>query len=201
MSETIQQSFLNRSRKDKFLLVFDIPPILKNIASKYVRDDEKIIPDTVQFSIWGTVAPGMTIKAVPARFAGDTLYVSSHSKDPYPPVNIKFLVDSGYDNYLTIHQWLNLLQDQKTGVYNQHLPVVDGNFNDYVTDLTLYGLDENNEKVISFKFTKAFPTSLDDLEYTEQATGEMELQCGFTFVFSQKHVEPMGGGRFSRTLD
>lgn len=201
MGQEIKQSYLNRARKDKFLLVFDIPPILKPIASKYTRNNQRIIPDSVQFSIFGTVVPGTVIKGTPARFAGDTLYQSSHSKDPYPPVNVKFIVDSGYNNYWAIHSWLNLLQDEKTGVYNSQGIIVDGNFNDYQTTLTTYGLDENDEKVIKFDYTKAFPTSMDDLEYSEQEDGSMEIVCGFTFLFSQKHVDLVGGDRYNQTLD
>lgn len=191
---------MNRARKDKFLLVFDLPPILKQLASKYTRNNKRVIPDSMQFSIWGTAVPGVVVKGTPARFAGDTLYVSTHSKDPYPPVNIKFTVDSGYNNYWVVYQWLNLLQNEKTGVYNQGNLPIDGNFNDYQTDLTLYGLDENNEKVIQFKYTKAFPTSMDGLEYSDRDTGEMELECGFTFLFSQMHINLIGGDRFDQTL-
>lgn len=177
MSNTeIKQSWLNRARKDKFLLVFDIPPILKTIQRNYTRNDDTIIPDSVQFSVFGTMVPGLTIKAVATRYAGDTLYVSSHSKDPYPPVNVKFAVDSGYNNWWTIYQWLNLQHDQKTGQYNSLNIEVDGNFSDYQTDITLYGLDEYDQKVIQFKYTKAFVTSIDEISFNEQESGEMEIQ-------------------------
>ena len=206
MPTPIQQSYLNKSRKDKFLLVFDIPPVLKRIQSNYTRDNNTIIPDSVQFSIFGTMVPGVTVKGVATRYAGDTLYVSSHSKDPYPPVNVKFNVDSGYNNYWTIYQWLNLLHDQKTGQYNELGIQIDGNFSDYQTDISLYGLDEysgtdeNFKPVIEFKYTKCFPTSLDSLEFSQQETGEMELMCGFTFLFSQMHIRLLGCDRYNQTL-
>jgi len=182
------------------LLVFDIPPILKQIQRKYERNNDTIIPDTVQFSVYGTTVPGVTVKGTPARFAGDTLYVSSHSKDPYPPVNVKFAVDSGYNNYWVVYQWLNLLHDQKTGRYNENNLPIDGNFSDYQTDITVYGLDEYKNKVIQFKYTKCFPTSIQDVEFDETSTGEMEIQCGFTFLFSQMHVELLGCNRENFTI-
>ncbi len=200
MSIPIQQSFLNRSRKDKFLLVFDLPPILKKIQSNYTRNNNTIIPDSVQFSIYGTMVPGLTIKAIATRYAGDTFYVSSHSKDPYPPVNVKFKVDSGYNNYWAIYQWLNLQHDQETGQFNAKGIIVDGNFSDYQTDITLYGLDEYENKVIQFKYTKAFVTSIDELAFSQNETGEMEIECGFTFVFSQMHISLLGCDRYNQTL-
>lgn len=201
MTTPIKQSILNKSRKDKFLLVFDLPPILKQIASKYTRNNKRVIPDSVQFSIFGTTVPGITVKGVPARFAGDTLYVSTHSKDPYPPVNVKFTVDSGYNNYWVIDRWLNLLHDQKTGRYNEGNLPIDGNFADYQTALTVYGLDEYDEKVIKFNYTKAFPTSLGEIVYDQKSDNEMELTCDFTFLFSQLHKELIGGNRSDTTLD
>jgi hypothetical protein len=196
----IKQSYLNKSRKDKFLLVFDIPPILRRIQSNYTRNDDTIIPDSVQFSVFGTMVPGVTVKGIATRYAGDTLHISSHNKDPYPPVNVKFTVDSGYNNYWTIYQWLNLLHDQKTGQFNEKGIIVDGNFSDYQTDISLYGLDEYNNKVIEFKYTKAFPTSLDELEFDTKSTGDMELQSGFTFLFSQMHIRLLGCDRYNQTL-
>lgn len=200
MATEIRQSWVNRARKDKFLLVFDIPPILKRIQSNYTRNDDTIIPDSVQFSVFGTMVPGVTVKGVATRYAGDTLYVSSHSKDPYPPVNVKFNVDSGYNNYWTIYQWLNLLHDQNTGQYNEKGIIVNGNFSDYQTDISLYGLDEYDNKVIEFKYTKCFPTSLDELSFDQRGTGEMELESGFTFLFSQMHIRLLGCDRYNQTL-
>jgi hypothetical protein len=201
MSNTeIRQSYLNKARKDKFLLVFDIPPILKGIQSNYTRKDDTIIPDSVQFSVFGTMVPGVTVKGVPVRYTGDTLYISSHNKDPYPPVNVKFVVDSGYNNYWVIYQWLNLLHDQKTGQYNASRLKSECNFTDYQTDISLYGLDEYNNKVIEFRYTKCFPTSLDELSFDAKSTGEMELESGFTFLFSQMHISLLGCDRTENTL-
>ncbi len=170
MSEIIQ-SYLNKAREDKFLLVFDTPPILKSIVSTYTRDNTKINPDSVQFSIFGSVVPQITVKGAEARYAGSTLYVSTHSKDSYPPVNVKFTIDSMYNNYWVIYQWLNLLHDQKTGVYNQTNIPVDKNFNDYMTNLTIYGKDEFGKNRIKFIYTKAFPTSLDTIESINRDRG------------------------------
>lgn len=186
--ETVQ-SYMNKAREDKFILVFDIPPILKNLARKYERNNKTLIPDSVQFSVFGAMVPEITVKATESRFAGSTLYVSSFSKDSYPPLEVNFVIDSMYNNYYTIFQWLNLLHDQKTGVYNQHNPPVDGNFNDYMTDITLYGLDEFGKKRIAFKYVKAFPTTLKGITYNQKGDEGKELESGFTFVYSQIHVD------------
>jgi hypothetical protein len=187
--DEIKQSPLNQAAKDKFLLVFDLPPILKTFSKTYERNNSTVLPDNVQFSIWGTSVPEITVPGVETRYSGSTLYVSSHSKNSYPPVSIDFAIDDQYNNYWCIYQWLNLLHDQKTGEYNERQVFVDANFNDYQTDITVYGLDEYGKKKIKFVYKKAFPTTLKGIEYNYQATGDMRITSGFVFLYSQLHVE------------
>ena len=193
-TNTYQQSMLNKSRADKFLLVFDIPPILKTFNSNWVEEpnNQSIISDTVQFSIFGTTVPEITVAAVDNRYAGSTYYVSSHSKNPYPPVSVKFNVDNEYKNYWVMYQWLNLLHNEKSGVYNaREIDALGGGvslpLDQYQTNLTVYGKDEFNNNRIKFTYTKAFPTTIETIEYNYQAANE--ISSGFTFVYSQLHTE------------
>ena len=188
---TMQQAMLNKSRADKFLLVFDVPPILKEINKNSTQDQSNatLISDSVQFSIFGAAVPEITVAAQETRYAGSTLYVSSHSKEPFPPVTVKFNVDNEYKNYWVIYQWLNLLHDQYEGRYNQrdlNLPK-DPDFRDYQTNLTIYGKDEFNNNRIKFTYTKAFPTIIEAVTYNYQTADE--ITSGFTFVYSQLHTE------------
>ena len=71
---TMQQSMLNKSRADKFLLVFDVPPILKEFSKKFNQTNDTIIPDSVQFSIFGAAVPEITVPAVDNRYAGICIF-------------------------------------------------------------------------------------------------------------------------------
>ena len=188
---TMQQAMLNKSRADKFLLVFDIPPILREINKNSTQDQSNatLISDSVQFSIFGAAVPEITVAAQETRYAGSTLYVSSHSKEPFPPVTVKFNVDNEYKNYWVIYQWLNLLHDQYEGRYNQRELNLskDSDFRDYQTNLTIYGKDEFNNNRIKFTYTKAFPTTIEAITYNYQTADE--ITSGFTFVYSQLHTE------------
>jgi hypothetical protein len=190
---TMQQAMLNKSRADKFLLVFDIPPILRDINKNITQTQSNttLIGDSVQFSIYGAAVPEITIPAQEMRYAGSTLYVSSHSKNPFPPVTVNFKVDNEYQNYWAIYQWLDLLHDEYEGRYNQReLNLLeDPDFRDYQTNLTIYGKDEFNNNRIKFTYTKAFPTTLEALNYNYQTADE--ITSGFTFVYSQLHTEVM----------
>ena len=191
-TNSMQQAMLNKSRADKFLLVFDVPPILKEFSKKFNQTNSTIIPDSVQYSIFGTAVPEITVPAMENRYAGSTLYVSSHSKNPYPPVSVSFIVDNEYKNYWVIYQWLNLLHSEYEGRYNEreiNTNAGDPTFKDYQTDLTIYGKDEFNNNRIKFTYTKAFPTTVEGVEYSYQNPDE--ITSGFTFVYSQLHTEVM----------
>tara|TARA_R110002110_G_scaffold238586_1_gene454324 strand:+ start:379 stop:963 length:585 start_codon:yes stop_codon:yes gene_type:complete len=185
----LQQAILNKSRADKFLLVFDLPAILKGINRPWISDPSSTttVSDSVQFSIFGSAVPEITVPAVETRFAGSTLYVSSHSKNSYPPVTVDFNIDNQYKNYWVIYTWLNLLHSQYEGRYNEReLTDLDG-FGEYQTNLTIFGKDEFNNNKIKFTYTKAFPTTLEAITYNYQTPDE--IKSGFTFVYSQLHTE------------
>ena len=79
------------------------------------------------------------------------------------------------------------MHDQKTGVYDESDLDPDNQFNNYQTDMTLYGLDEYENKRIEFTYTKAFPVTLGNLEYNYRTSEEIE--SSFTFVYSQLHTK------------
>ena len=124
------QSVLNKSHVDKFRLVFQLPNALKKINKHDERNNATVIQDSMQLSIYGTVVPAITVPALEIRYSGSTLYNSTHSKNPYPPVTVNFTIDNQYNNYWTIYKWINLLHDEYTGVYDSSCLVQDDRFKD-----------------------------------------------------------------------
>ena len=183
------QSVLNKSRLDKFLLVFELPPSLKdiNVRDQGDRNSKNVMRDTMHMSVYGAVVPELTVAAIEIPYGGSNLYQSAHARDPYPPVTVNFTIDNEFNNYWVIYKWLNLMHDQKTGIYNQDGLGDDDNFTNYQTSMTLYGLDEYENRRIEFTYTKAFPTILGNIEYNYRTTGEIE--ASFTFVYSQLHTK------------
>ena len=104
-------------------------------------------------------------------------------------MTVQFNVDNEYKNYWVIYQWLNLLHDQYEGRYNQRELNLskDPDFRDYQTNLTIFGKDEFNNNRIKFTYTKAFPTTIEAVNYNYQNADE--ITSGFTFVYSQLHTE------------
>lgn len=197
---TYTQSPFNKSRKDKFIMVFSLPAALYKIISKTERTENKIIPDTMQFSVYGNVVPNVSIPAINTRYAGQTQVHSSHSRDPYEPNRVNFTIDNRFNNYWVIYSWLNLLNDDKEGIYDKDeltSPVSGPKRNvtgqlpnmEYRSDITIYGLDEYNKRIVEFTYTNAFPTNLGGITYNYRDGGEIESE--FTYSYSQFLVKPI----------
>ena len=190
------QSILNKARNDKFILILDIPKALKNKFDFISHNNFKA--DTVQFSIYGSPVPSINVPAINVPFGGQVYKASSASRPEYNPLSIKFLVDNGYNNYWVLWNWLNLFNDSKKS-YTELTKTIDIYTNqnedpslinpmkDFTTNLYIFGLDEYNNKIISFKYTGAFPTTLSELNFSNQDPSE--INCNVSFVFNQLEVE------------
>jgi len=188
MSLAYNQAALNKERKDKFIMVIPTPKFLKDDVNKFVRDNKQVNPDSVQFSIYGSVVPPVQIPNVEVRYSGQTLNVTSHNRPAYPPVNVKFTIDNRFENYWFIYKWLNKLQDDYAGYFNEekNYPKKKVIEDEYMADFTIYALDEYNKRVAQFDYTKGFPTFLGGVEYSYRDPGEIETQ--FSFAYSQFYV-------------
>lgn len=182
----IDQSLLNKSRDDKFILVLNTPAVIRNNNSKN-RNNSSYNFDTLQFAVQGTVVPRIEVPSIETRFGGSTIPISSHARPTYAPLMLTFKVDNEFSNYWVLYFWLNSLRDQEEGIYG--IVDVSNSFSgnsilaDYSTDFSIYGLDEYNNPKIQFTYKSAFPTSLSEIKYDFQA-GE-EITCTVEFAFRQ----------------
>lgn len=192
---TYTQSPFNKSRKDKFLLVLNLPAALRNISSKFERSENTIIPDALQFSVYGSIVPEISVPNANVRYAGQTLAQSSHSREPYTPLTVNFTVDNRFNNYWVIYSWLNLLNNDETSIYDEKqltIPTKD-RFNvpnyQYRTTLSIFALDEYNKRVVEFIYKDAFPTNMGGISYSYRDANEIETS--FTFEYSQLIIKPV----------
>ena len=186
-SNTHNQSFLNKSKADKFKLVFSLPPALRKINSAASRTSYNVDENSMQFSFFGAVVPSITVPAVEIAYAGSNLFNSSHAKTPYDPATINFTVDNGYNNYWVLYKWLDLMHDEKDGIFDSSNIASDEDFAQYQTDMTIYGLDEYNNNRIKFTYTQAFPIKVGEISYNYR--DDAEIESSFSFVYSQIHSE------------
>jgi hypothetical protein len=195
IQQPIPQSQLNKSRFDKFLLILNLPPILRNSNTNNLnlRTKELIQKDSIQFSVYGSVIPTIQVPEVEAPYAGGTYKLSSNSRPPYDNITVNFTIDNKFNNYWVIYKWLDILSDDAGVIYNATEVTDTGRETyklnpklqpqAYQTDFTLYGKDEFDGNIVKFTYTKAFPISLGSINYNYREPGEIETS--FTFAFSQ----------------
>ena len=199
---TIDQSQFNKSRLDKFLLVTDVPDVLKEITTNDLagRKNNSLIGESLQFSVYGAVVPSIAVPENDLRYAGQSLKVSSHVRPSYDNVTVNFTIDNMFNNYWVIYKWLDFLNDEKFSKFNQkelaNIPTVAPEDREkdtltptdlYTRDFTIFGKDEFDNNIIKFTYTKAFPVSLGNISYSYREPGEIETT--FEFAFSQLLVE------------
>ncbi len=177
------QSYLNKQRKDKFVLVFDLPKALKDIKSTTQRSNNKVIPDTMQFSVYGNVIPEISIPEKEVPYGGQVMKVTSFTRPSFPKNTVNFTVDNMFNNYWVIYKWLQLFNDEREGVYMSTAFKDSGQLKNYETTISVYGLDEYNNRVVEFLFYHAFPVFLGGINYSDRESAEMEST--FEFVYGQ----------------
>jgi len=180
------QSPFNKTRKDKFLLVLNFPDGLKDISKKITRTNQSILPDTIQFSVYGAIVPDVEVPVVNVRYTGQTLAASSHARPPYPACTVNFTVDNRFNNYWTIYKWLDLLTSSEDGLVDKDNILVKNNRTDlmkYAANISIFALDEYDKRTVEFVYTNAFPTSLGGINFNNRDASEIETT--FTFNYSR----------------
>jgi len=199
MSDQLQQAVLNKSRKDKFRLILSLPDALKSInqPTAEIRGDNNLSLDTLQYSVYGTVVPATTINAMNLPFAGQTLNLTSGSREKYQDITVNFTVDNGFNNWWVLWKWLDYINGSQNSLFDPNnlttLPTSPAgygsltNLQPYQTTIAVYGLDEYNNNKIRWTYSKAFITNLTGITYSYRDADQLE--SSFTFSFSQLNAE------------
>lgn len=203
MANIATQSTYNKARLDKFILSFTTPKCFENVESKRERSThhksyQKVIPDKMQFSVYGSIVPNISVPSVDVPQYGQTLKVSSHARPAYSDITVDFTIDNEYNNYWYIWRWLDMLSSARYSEYDYHAQgsardiggyVSEDNTVgpalglDYMTDMTLFGLDEYNKQTIKFEYKHAFPIGLGEIDFNYRTPEE--VTSSFSFAFSQ----------------
>ena len=185
----MNQAPFNKNRKDKFILILNLPEGIKEITDNINRNTNRIDANSLEISIAGTVTPNISVPEQTLPYGAQTIKVSSHARPAYSSLNLNFKIDNEYKNYWAIYKWLDVINDVKTGTVNadeiikypktkpgQVLPI-------YSSNLTVFGLDEYNNRKIQWDYIGAFPTKLAEIKWN-YATSE-EISSSATFEFTR----------------
>lgn len=186
------QSPLNTSSKDKFYLSMELPFILR----KQSAIDPNLNINPILMSIHGTVVPDISVPEVDMRFQGQNLHLSTYSRPTYPPITINYVIDNQYNNYYVFWKWLDIMNLSLKDYYGgsavgDNVSTLIGDQFEYQTTINISALNEYNEPVLDFIYTKAFLTSLGGITYSYRE-GQALMESSATFHFSQLEVRKNG---------
>ena len=179
----IFQSPLNKQRRDKFICVLTIPTILRDEVKAITRRNSSVNFDALQFSIFGAVAPPIEIPPIAVPFSGQTMKVTSYDRPSFPHLKVNFTVDNQFNNYWVIYKWLQIFNNSKLSLFDPSKSYQDSLANQYMTNISVFGLDEYNERTARFDYLRAFPIALEGINYNDRDATEME--CAFEFAYHQ----------------
>lgn len=184
-STNIDQSIYNKSRKDKFLFVLSLPEAMADIAytTPDNRSDDTILPNTLQFSVYGTVLPQVTVDSGEIRYSGQAVKFSAHSRPAYPNVTVNFTVDNRFNNYWVIWKWLDIMNDDRDAIFyaDRDIEPSESIFRQYQGAATLYTLDEYNQQTMKFDYFGVLPVSLGQIDYNYRTTDPIDTTFEFSF--------------------
>lgn len=177
---------LNRASKDKFILVLNLPYLMRSLGKK----DPNIDLESLQISIHGSVVPSIQVPSIQTPILGQVPNFSSHGRPNYSPLQVNFIVDNNFKNYYLLWKWLDLLNSSEDSFYQgtaEHLrraddDLISGGINtEYQTDLSVLAMDEYNETKIEFVYHHAFITSLGAINYSYKDGELIESTAEFQF--------------------
>lgn len=187
----MNQTVLNQARRDKFILLLDLPSALKDLSDPILA--KKYSADQIQFMVYGSPVPKIDIPSIDLKFGGQSMKVSSYARTSYPILSLNFIIDNGYQNYWILWKWLNLFNHYENS--SSEITINNASYFDktedniklknllskYCTTFTLFGLDEYNNKIISFKYTDVFITSLNEINYSHQDPALVTSSVSFAY--------------------
>jgi hypothetical protein len=118
--DNIQQAILNKARQDKFKLIIDTPPALKDKENASIRDNKLMNRDKMSFSLIAVSVPPHAIPEVEVPWMGQTMHVTSLTRPKYPPVKVSFTIDNNFDNYYYIWKWMEIMNKPLISGMDEH---------------------------------------------------------------------------------
>jgi len=136
----------------------------------------------VSFFCQSATVPGISISVAtqPTRYNA-----IPHPGDEinFEDLTLRFIVDEGMSNYVTVHNWIRKLGHPYSSGDIQELPGEDLDDKTY-SDAVLFILDSNFKKKFKIVFKDIFPTSIGDLTFESTATDVQYFTVAASFKYT-----------------
>ena len=154
---------LNKASPSNFELSFPLLPGQSSLTA----NDELVL------NIHGAVLPAVNVPSLDSDWQGTRRKLASSPME-FEIMNIQFLVDAQFRNWLLLFNWMTYITNNKDKMMDEHV--------NYGIDSTLRMLDNFNNTIIAVNFRGMWPTNLQEVSFS-QKEGEVLLEGGATFVF------------------
>ena len=114
----------------------------------------------------------------------------------YGDLTVRFLVDEGLENYMSVHNWLTGLGFPETTQQFKNLTTNDDGIRDLkeqYSDGSLSILNSNYRAIANVKFKDLFPVSLTSLEFDSSVTDIQYFTAEATFKYTVYNIVDMNG--------
>lgn len=119
--------------------------------------------------IQSVTLPSLSVPEVSANYTNNDVFVSNNQID-FDILSMQIALDEDYKTYTLIYDWMVSFIDQDTFI---HL----------VKDILVHILSANNKPILTFKYTDAFPTSLDSLPLLSNTSENEIITFGVSFRY------------------
>jgi hypothetical protein len=185
------QPHLNRAHTNKFLMIVEIPPAIRTKSKLTMRECDVVDTTKLQYSVFGTTVPTISLPAITVPYSGQELKVSSHSRR-LEPMSLNYFVDNTFDNYWLLWRWADFIAGALNGFAGRdssasYTELVRKHYNvllkDYSTTISVYGLDDYNKPKVEWIYKGCMLTSLGGVQYNYQSTNEIVSSFTFDYTF------------------
>lgn len=146
-----------------------------NIPFKVV--DPSLTVQSVRFNLVNFTPAEITVSDDGMKFQGFTIPISTGVRMEDKTMDIRYLLNSDYEQYKFLYKWMNLAADE------QNIPQV--TMADRVCDITVFGLDEFKKPRIGFVYKGCWLKTISRIEYT---TVPDIVMHGFTLKYAMFHL-------------
>ncbi len=190
----MEQTIFNKARRDKFIAVLDIPIALKQRANLLYKtsgcenDFKTLNANSLQFSVYGTPVPTVTVEDISVAYTGQVHKTTSFNRPTYTPLTLGCAIDNRFYNYWLLWNWLDLYNETNYGYFDAAVNTgASQGLQDYTTSFAIFGLDEYDNKVVKFTYKNVLITKLSEIEFSYR--NPEEIGCTASFVFDQMKVD------------
>ena len=162
---------LNKATGNSFELIFPKVPVRSRVSDS----------ESFTMNIHGTVIPSISMNTVDMNWQGGIVSMAT-APITFETWFVNFAVDSNFDNWFIMYDWLTLMSNNKT--HYDHLR------NEYWVDAALKLRDNNDNIIADIVFINLFPTLLNEVALSYR-DGYANLESGVNFNYTRYEAKKL----------